>query len=69
MIFTSHSQSKSSEKLIAFLTDKLGISDNALKLGQRQSELEQSPLPIVLWSFGLLTLKQLEDVLNWQDGQ
>jgi hypothetical protein len=35
----------------------------------RQAELEQAPLPIVLWSFGLLNLEQLQTVLDWQDSQ
>ena len=41
----------------------------ALNLGLRQAELEQAPLPIVLWSFGLLSLEQLQQVLDWQDNQ
>ena len=34
-----------------------------------QAELEQAPLPIVLWSFGLLSLNQLEEVFDWQNSQ
>ena len=30
------------------------------------AELEQAPLPIVLWSFGLLNLLQYQEVLEWQ---
>ena len=36
---------------------------------QRLSELEQAPLPIVLWSFGLLSLEQLQQVLDWENNQ
>lgn len=52
-----------------FLQRKLGLSDSALSLGLRQSELEQAPLPIVLWSFGLLSLKQYQQVLDWESNQ
>ena len=38
--------------------------ENVLVLGQ--AELEQAPLPVVLWSFGLLNLTQYQDVLDWQ---
>ena len=69
MIYSSHPQPLASEKLKAFLTDKLGLSDNALQLGIRQSALEQAPLVIVLWSFGLLNMEQLEQVLDWQNSQ
>ena len=55
-----------SEELCNFIIDKLGISEDALQLGIKRSYLENSPLPIVMWSYGLLTLPQLEIVLSWQ---
>ncbi len=58
-----------SEELQRFLQRRLGLSTNALNLGIRQAELEQAPLPIVLWSFGLLSLEQLQQVLDWQNAQ
>ena len=58
-----------SESLQRFLQRRLGLSTNALNLGLRQAELEQAPLPIVLWSFGLLSLEQLQQVFDWQDAQ
>jgi hypothetical protein len=33
----------------------------------RQSQLEQAPLPVVLWRYGLISLEQLDAVLAWQD--
>lgn len=51
------------------LRHQLGLSDNALQLGIRQSQLEQAPLPVVLWRFGLISLEQFEAVLSWQDQQ
>ena len=47
----------------------MGLSDNAINLGLRQAALEQAPLPVVLWSFGLLNLSQYQDVLDWQNEQ
>ena len=67
MIYTSHPQNINSEKLLSFLKAKFGISDNAINLGIKHSEAEQAPLPIVLWSFGLLTTEQYQIVLNWQN--
>ena len=55
--------------MLQFLQRRLGLSPSALELGQRQAELEQAPLPIVLWSFGLLSLQQLEEVFDWQNTQ
>lgn len=58
-----------SDDLLLFLQRQLGLSANALNLGLRQAELEQAPLPIVLWSFGLLNLDQLQQVFDWQNTQ
>ncbi len=68
-INTSHPQPKQKEKLLNYLSTKIGISEKALKLGIKQAESEQAPLPIVLWSFGLLDLHQLQNVLDWQNNQ
>tara|TARA_Y100001968_G_scaffold30379_1_gene23482 strand:- start:80 stop:295 length:216 start_codon:yes stop_codon:yes gene_type:complete len=55
-----------SAELCDFIIDKLGISQSALELGIKRSYLENSPLPIVMWSYGLVTLRQLNLILNWQ---
>ncbi len=69
MVMSSQRQPPATDALLQFLQRRLGLSPSALELGQRQAELEQAPLPIVLWSFGLLSLQQLEDVFEWQNSQ
>ena len=69
MVMSSQRQPPATDALLQFLQRRLGLSPSALELGQRQAELEQAPLPIVLWSFGLLSLQQLEDVFDWQTSQ
>ena len=69
MVMSSQQQPPATDALLQFLQRRLGLSPSALELGQRQAELEQAPLPIVLWSFGLLSLQQLEDVFDWQSTQ
>ena len=69
MVMSSQRQPPATDALLQFLQRRLGLSPSALELGQRQAELEQAPLPIVLWSFGLLSLQQLEDVFDWQNIQ
>ena len=69
MVMSSQRQPPETDALLQFLQLRLGLSPRALDLGQRQAELEQAPLPIVLWSFGLLSLKQLEEVFDWQNNQ
>ena len=69
MVMSSQRQPPATDALLQFLQRRLGLSPSALELGQRQAELEQAPLPIVLWSFGLLSLQQLEEVFDWQNSQ
>ena len=66
MIFSSNPQPRASDEHLRFIEQKIGVSEKALSLGLRQADLEQAPLPIVLWSFGLLNLSQLEQVFEWQ---
>ena len=66
MINSSKPINPPSEELCDFIIDKLGISQSALELGLKRSFLENSPLPIVLWSYGLITLSQLKVILTWQ---
>ena len=66
MINSSKPINPPSEELCDFIIYKLGISQSALELGLKRSCLENSPLPIVLWSYGLITLSQLKLILTWQ---
>ena len=65
MINTSNSINPPSEELCNFIIDKLGISQSALELGVKRCFFENSPLPIVMWSYGLITLSQLRIILIW----
>ena len=66
MINTSNPINPPSEELCNFIVDKLGISQSALELGIKRSYLENAPLPVVMFSYGLLTVKQLKIILSWQ---
>ena len=66
MINTSKPIDIASKDLCDFIVDKLGISQSALELGIKRSRLENTPLPVVMWSYGLITLSQLKIILSWQ---
>ena len=66
MINTSNPINPPSHDLCNFIVDKLGISQSALDLGIKRARLENSPLPIVMWSYSLLTITQLKLILSWQ---
>jgi hypothetical protein len=67
MVISSSPQPAPSEGLQRFLRVQIGLSDSALALGLKQAQLEQAPLAVVLWRFGLISLEQLDLVLSWQD--
>jgi hypothetical protein len=67
MVFSSCPQLPPSQSLLRYLRNQLGLSESALALGIKQAQLEQAPLPVVLWRYGLISLEQLEQVLSWQD--
>ena len=62
---TSNSINPPSEELCNFIIYKLGISQKAIEFGVKRSSLENSPLPIIMWSYGLITLSQLKIILLW----
>ena len=66
MINTSKPINPPTDELCNFIIDKLSISKSALELGIKRSKLENSPLPIVMWSYGLISLYQLYIILSWQ---
>ena len=65
MINTNDSINPPSAEWCNFMIDKVGISQGAVELGIKRSCLENSPLPIVMWSYGLITLSQLKIILLW----
>ena len=69
MVMSSQRQPPATDALLQFLQRRLGLSPSAIELGLRQAELEQAPLPIVQWSFGLQSLSQLEQVFDRQNSQ
>tara|TARA_Y100001968_G_scaffold4189_1_gene3713 strand:+ start:1324 stop:1533 length:210 start_codon:yes stop_codon:yes gene_type:complete len=66
MLLTNKPIKPPSKELCDFIIYKIGISQNSLELGIKRSIIENSPLPIVMWSYGLLTLNQLKNILSWQ---
>ncbi len=69
MVHSTSPQPVPSASLVRHLRHDLGLSDNALELGLKQAQLEQAPLPVILWRFGLISLDQLDEVLSWQEQQ
>ncbi|MEB3322602.1 MAG: DUF2949 domain-containing protein [Synechococcaceae cyanobacterium] len=67
MVISSSPQPPPPGALLRFLRHQMGVSENALALGMRQAQLEQAPLGVVLWRFGLISLEQFDQLLAWQE--
>jgi hypothetical protein len=52
-------------RLVRFLQDELGISQDSIKIALRHEETLPSLLPMILWQYGLVTLEQLEKIFDW----
>ena len=52
-------------KLIRFLQEELTLPTESIEFVLRQEESMPNLLPMVLWQYGLVTLEQLDQILNW----
>ena len=52
----------SNKKIISFLIDKIGLKDSSVELGLKLSIKTNTPLPIILWSYGILTIEELDEL-------
>ncbi len=65
MITINNEINPASDELCNFIIYELGISKSALELGLKRSSFNNSPLPVVMWSYGLITITQLRLILLW----
>ncbi|PSB14637.1 DUF2949 domain-containing protein [filamentous cyanobacterium CCP1] len=52
-------------RLVRFLQEELGVSQDSIQIALRQEEPIPSLLPMVLWQYGLVTLEQLDQIFDW----
>ena len=47
-------------KIILFLMDEIGLNESSIELGLKLSIKNNTPLPILLWNYGILTIEELD---------
>ncbi|MDF5710077.1 MAG: DUF2949 domain-containing protein [Nostoc sp. S4] len=52
-------------KFLNFLHHELELSNADIAVALRHRELENGPLPMLLWQYGLVNLEQLEQIFDW----
>ena len=55
----------SNKKIITFLIDKIGLEKSSIELGLKLSIKNNTPLPILLWSYGILTIEELDELYSF----
>ena len=54
-----------SENMILFLVDEIGLDESVIELGLKLSIRNKTPLPILLWSYGMLNLDELDKLYSF----
>ena len=49
-----------SREMIIYLFNVLGLDESTIELGIKLSIKNKTPLPILLWSYGMLTIEELD---------
>ena len=55
----------SNRKIISFLVDEIGLEESSIELGLKLSIKNNTPLPILLWSYGILTFEELDELYTY----
>ena len=55
----------SNRKIISFLIEQIGLEYYSIELGLKLSIKNNTPFPIILWSYGLLTIEELDKLYTF----
>ena len=50
----------SNRKIIFFLMDEIGLNESSIELGLKLAIKNNTPLPILLWNYGILTIEEMD---------
>ena len=54
-----------SKKMINYLLNEIGLEESSIELGIKLSIRNHTPLPILLWSYGMLTIEELDKLYSF----
>ena len=54
-----------SREIIIYLFNVLGLEESTIELGIKLSIKNNTPLPILLWSYGILTIEELDKLYSF----
>ena len=54
-----------SKEIIVYLSNEVGLDEESIELGLKLSIKNNTPLPILLWSYGMLTIEELDKLYSF----
>ena len=54
-----------SKELIFYLFNEVGLKESSIELGIKLSLKNNTPLPVLLWSYGMLTIEELDKLYSF----
>ena len=54
-----------SKDMIIYLLNEIGLDESSIELGLKLSIRNSTPLPILLWSYGMLTIEELDKLYSF----
>ena len=54
-----------SKEMIIYLFNELGLEEASIELGIKLSIKNNTPLPVLLWSYGMLTIEELDKLYSF----
>ena len=54
-----------SREMIIYLFNEVGLDESSIELGLKLSVKNNTPLPILLWSYGMLTIEELDKLYSY----
>ena len=54
-----------SREMIIYLYNVLGLDESTIELGIKLAIKNNTPLPILLWSYGMLTIEELDKLYSF----
>ena len=53
------------KEMITYLFNDIGLDESSIELGIKLSIKNNTPLPILLWSYGMLTIDELDKLYSF----
>ena len=54
-----------SKNMVDYLLNEIGLEESSIELGIKLSMRNNTPLPIMLWSYGMLTIEELDKLYSF----